>query len=176
MSLIVVGAEKNFAALRPRLFSGSVSSKAAGQVSAAIQAANPHADLKALAPGTVLMIPDDVPHVAVHGGISIDDISKKTVTSVVADGQETITQLTADALAAAKAAATERRALAKSLGSAELRAAASRDKAAAAGIQAAQDALAAADDAAKARSDALARARSEWSAELAALQETLPTG
>ena len=36
MPVIIVGSEKNFAALRPRLFSGSVSTKAAGEVSAAI--------------------------------------------------------------------------------------------------------------------------------------------
>jgi hypothetical protein len=38
--MIVVGSEKNFAALRPRLFGGSVSSKAAGEVSAAIANVN----------------------------------------------------------------------------------------------------------------------------------------
>jgi hypothetical protein len=175
MSVIVVGAEKNFAALRSRLFSGSVSTKVAGQVSAAIQEANPGVDLKALAPGTVLTIPDDLPHVVVHGGISLDDISKKTVTGLVTDGDSTISQLTTDGLAAAKSAATARKALVKSLGGAELTAAASSDKTIAASIQAAQDALAAADAAAAARAAALAQAQTEWSAELAALRATLPT-
>ena len=174
MSVIVVGAEKNFAALRPRLLTGSVSSKTAGEISAAIQAANPHADLKALAPGTVLTIPDDLPHVSVHGNLSIDNISKTTVTSIVTDGDTTITQLTTSGLAAAQAAATARKALAKSLGGAQLAAAASQDKAVAASIQAAQDALAAADAAAQARQAALTQAQTEWSAELAALKASLP--
>ncbi len=175
MSVIVVGAEKNFAALRPRLLSGSVSSKAAGEISAAIQEANPHADLKALAPGTVLTIPDDLPHVVVRGDVSLDDLSKTTVTGIVTDGDATITQLTTTGLSVAKDAATARKALAKSLTGAQLTAAASQDKAVAASIQAAQDALAAADAAAKARTDALAQAQTEWSAELAALKATLPT-
>jgi hypothetical protein len=175
MSVIVVGAEKNFAALRPRLLTGSISTKAAGEISAAIQAANPHADLKALAPGTVLTIPDDLPHVAVRGDLSLDPRSATTVTALVTDGDARISQLTSSGLDAAKAAATARKALVRSLGGAQLTDAASQDKAVAASLQAAQDALAAADAAAAARTAALQQAQTEWSGELAALRATLPS-
>jgi hypothetical protein len=175
MPVIVVGAEKNFAALRPRLLTGSISTKTARDISAAIQAANPHADLKALAPGTVLTIPDDLPHVSVRGNLSLDALSKTTVTTLVTDGDARIADLTSSGLDAAKTAATDRKALAKSLGGAELQAAASQDRVVAASLQAAQDALAAADAAAQARADALTQAQSQWSAELAALRATLPS-
>src|ERR1700730_3309161 len=50
MPVIVVGTEKNFDALRPRLLSGKVSTAAKREVADAIAAANPHVDPKALAP------------------------------------------------------------------------------------------------------------------------------
>src|SRR4051794_14948417 len=59
MPIVVVGNEKNFAALRPRLFGGArVSTKTAGSVADAVRKANPHVDLDKLTPGTVLTIPD----------------------------------------------------------------------------------------------------------------------
>ena len=72
MAVLIVGTEKNFAALRPRLFEGRISSKAAGEVADAIRAANPHADLDKLAPGTVLRIPD-TPRVSMRGELSLDE-------------------------------------------------------------------------------------------------------
>jgi hypothetical protein len=175
MTVIVVGTEKNFAALRPRLLSGSVSSKQAGEISAAIAAANPHADLKKLEPGTVLTIPDDLPHVAVKGDLSLDDPSKRVAAGLVTVGTETLTQITDVAQAGDKDAAAARKQLAKTLAGKQLGDAASADPAIAASLKAAQDSLAAADAAAAARADALAQAQSEWNAELAAVKATLPT-
>jgi hypothetical protein len=170
MPVIVVGAEKNFAALRRRLFSGSVSTKAAGEVSAAIQAANPHADLKALRPGTVLTIPDDLPHVAVGGDLSVDPTTRQVAVRIVTAGTTTLTELTSAVQSGAKDTAAARRRLAKTLSGQELTDAAAKDKAIAASLAAAQEALAAADAGAQARADALAQAQSEWNAELEALK------
>jgi hypothetical protein len=175
MTVIVVGNEKNFAALRPRLFSGSVSSKIAGEVSAAIQEANPHADLKKLAPGTVLTIPDDLPHVSVRGDVSLDDPSKHAVVGIVDVGSATLTHLTGTAESSADDAAAARKQLAKTLAGKRLGDAASADPAIAASLKAAQDTIAAADADAQARAAALARAQAEWSAELASLKATLPS-
>lgn len=175
MSVIVVGTEKNFAALRPRLFGRSVSSKTAGEVSAAIQAANPQADLKALTPGTVLLVPDDLPHVSVRGDLSLDPGAKDAVAGVLAAGDTTLASLTATAQSRARADAAARKQLARTLGGKQITAAAAKDKAIAASLKAAQQALAAANADAKARADALTQAHAEWSAELTALKSTLPS-
>ena len=50
MPVIIVGTEKNFAALRPRLFSGKVSNATLREVTEAVAAANPHADLRRSSP------------------------------------------------------------------------------------------------------------------------------
>ena len=60
MPVLVVGTEKNFAALRPRLFTGRVSTRDARAVAEAIRAANPDVDLDRLTPGTVLTVPECV--------------------------------------------------------------------------------------------------------------------
>jgi hypothetical protein len=175
MSILIVGSEKNFAALRSRLFTGSVSTKVAGEVLDAIQAANPGADLKALQPGTVLNVPDDLPHVAVLGNLSLDDNSKRAVIGLVTDGDATLTHLASTARSRASDAATERKQLAKTLAGKQLAAAASKDKQVAASLKAARDALAAANAQAAGRADALAQAQAEWGSELAALKATLPS-
>jgi hypothetical protein len=175
MSVIVVGTEKNFAALRPRLFSRSVSTKTAGEVSAAIQAANPQADLKALAPGTVLFVPDDLPSVSVRGDLSLEPGARSAAAGVLATGDATLAGLAAAAQSRASDAAASRKQLARTLSGKQVADAAARDKAIGASVKAAQEALAAANANAKARADALAQAQSEWSAELAALKATLPS-
>ena len=76
MPVIIVGTEKNFAALRPRLFRGRVSTAAVKETTDALAAANPHVDLEALQPGTILTVPD-LPHVKVEGDVSLDDTTKQ---------------------------------------------------------------------------------------------------
>lgn len=173
MAVIIVGEEKNFAALRPRLFTGSVSTKAAGQVSAAIEAANPDVDLGKLVPGTVLEIPDGLPHVAVAGDLSVDQTSTQAVATVLDTGVAGIAQLTADAKAQATAAAAERKRLTSTFATKAIKAAARRDKTVAVGVKAAQDAFDARSEQEKARQAALAQAEQEWSSELAALRSLL---
>lgn len=171
MSVIVVGAEKNFAALRPRLFAEAVSSRTAGEVSAAIQAANPHADLKALAPGTVLVVPDDLPHVVVRGGLSLDEGAKGAVAAVLAAAEAALAGLSSSPDEPAAA----RKRLVRTLSGEQVAAAAAKDRTIAAALKAAREALDEADALAKARADGLRQARSEWGAELEALRATLPS-
>jgi hypothetical protein len=175
MSVIVVGSEKNFAALRPRLFSGSVSTKAAGEVSAAIQEANPHADLKALTPGTVLTVPDDLRRVSVAGELSLDVDTTARAAGVVEAGAATLGRIAEVAREGAAGDAALRRSLARSLAGKQIGAAAGQDKAVAASLEAARKALGEADAASKTRADALAQAQARWNEELNALQALLPT-
>jgi len=173
MPVIIVGSEKNFAALRPRLFSGSVSTKAAGEVSAAIEEANPGVDLGKLIPGTVLDIPDGLPHVAVAGDLSIDQPSQQAVASVLDTGAATVAQLASDAKSQATAAAAERKQLAAKFATTAIKAAARQDATVAASVKAAKTALDAAATEQKARQDALAQAETEWASELTALRSLL---
>ena len=85
MPVIIVGTEKNFAALRTRLFSGRVSNAKLQEVTEAVAEANPHVDLNSLKPGTVLTIPDS-PHLSVSGDISLDDSTKELVDAVANAG------------------------------------------------------------------------------------------
>jgi hypothetical protein len=173
MPVLIVGSEKNFAALRPRLFSGTVSTKAAGEVADALQAANPHVDLKKLEPGTVLTVPD-LPHVSVGEAVLLDDNSQQAIAGLAETGHETLAALSATAQSSATAAAAERKQLVKSLAAKELATAAKKDKEVAAALKAAQDGLAAEDAAAKERAAALERAQAEWSKELAEIRKLLP--
>jgi hypothetical protein len=173
MPVIIVGTEKNFTALRPRLVAGRVSPAAAGEIAAAVQAANPHVDLKALRPGTILTVPD-LPKVSVAGDVSLDDRSRQAIADISATAGTTLDGVAAAAKARERDAAAARRQLAKSLEADELDVAARRDKLLASDLKAARDAVAAADDRAKERAAAFDRARADWTAELKALTSLLP--
>jgi hypothetical protein len=173
MAVIIVGEEKNFAALRPRLFTGSVSTKAAGQVSTAIEAANPGVDLGKLVPGTVLEIPDGLPHVAVAGDLSIDATSKQAVATALDSGVAGVGQLTAEAQAQATAAAAERKRLTSTFATKAIKTAARQDATVAGRVKAVQDAFGVRAAQEKARQAALAQAEQEWSGELSVLRSLL---
>lgn len=174
MPVIVVGTEKNFAALRSRLFTRSVSSKTAGEVSAALQAANPAADLKALAPGTVLFVPDDLPHVSVTGDLSVSGGATSGVADVLAAAEAATEELVAAVKSRVRGSAAARKQLTAALSRDEITVAAKRDKAIGASLDAAQQALAAADAADKESAAAVGQAQSAWAAELEALRVALP--
>ncbi|MDX6665222.1 MAG: hypothetical protein QOG68_1428 [Solirubrobacteraceae bacterium] len=170
MSVLIVGSEKNFAALRPRLFTGSVSSKVAGTVSAAITAANPGVDLAKLAPGTVLDIPGDLPSVSVDEGVALDPGAQQAIVAVLDAGVGSVAGLAAAAKAQQAADAAARRPVLAALGSAELRALAQKDASLASRISAAKNALAAADTTDKESQVALKQAQAQWERELTALR------
>jgi hypothetical protein len=173
MPVIIVGAEKNLAALRSRLFSGKVSNTAVREVSDAIRTANPHVDLEALHPGTVLTVPD-LPKVAVRGDVSFDATSKQAVEAILETVATTLEQLTAAARTREVADTTERKLVAKALSAKELDAAARQDKTVAAALETTQQALAAEEAKAKDRAAGLDQARAEWTGELEALKKLLP--
>jgi hypothetical protein len=176
MSVIIVGSERNFAALRPRLFTGSVSSKVAGRVSAAIEAANPGVDLGRLVPGTVLEIPDDLPHVSVDEPIAFDPGSEQAIVAVLEAGTASLAGLVAAAKAQQDADAAARKPVVAALGSSALRTLRRKDASLGPKIAAAQKALDAADAADKERQGALAQAHEQWLQELTALRPLVDLG
>src|SRR5262245_43661987 len=114
MPVLIVGSEKNVAALKSRLFKGRVSTAAVQEVTDAIAAANPNTDLKALTPGTILTVPDS-PHLAVSGDISLDDSTKELIDAVAEAGSDTLDDLVTTAKAAERNAAAERKLLTATL-------------------------------------------------------------
>jgi len=172
MPVIIVGNEKNFAALRSRIFSGRVPSAAAREVTEAIAAANPHADLEKLEPGTVLTIPD-VPHVKVSGELSLDDTSKQVLAGIAQASTDALEDILAAARAAEKNAATERRELTAALGAKELDDAAKQDKDLDSDVKAVRKAVDDEEKLAKTRLAALQEASKQWTAELKSLEGLL---
>jgi hypothetical protein len=172
MPILVVGSEKNFAALRPRLFTGRVSPKAAGEVAAAIREANPHADLDKLEPGTVLTIPETA-KVSVRGELSLGETVRAAVEGLSNAGKEALEELAATAAAREAEASEERKQLAKTLRSKELDGPIRQDKALAADIEAARTAVTEEELRSGERAAALDQARAEWTTELDALKGLL---
>jgi hypothetical protein len=171
MPILVVGTEKNFAALRPRLFAGRVSPKAAGEVAAAIRAANPHADLDKLAPGTVLTIPEAA-NVSVRGELSLGETVRGAIEGLSNAGKSALEELAATAGAREAEASEERKQLAKTLRSKELDAT-RKDKALAADLDAARNAVAEEDKRGDERAAKLEQAKAEWTEELDAMKGLL---
>ena len=173
MAVIIVGTEKNFAALRPRLFSGRVSNAAVKETTDALAAANPHVDLEKLQPGTILTVPD-LPHVKVEGDVSLDDTTKQLLEGLANAGASALEDLMTTARKTERAAAAERKQLTATLAGKDLDAAVRKDKTLGADVKAAQDAVAEDEKQAKARATALDEARSDWDTELKALKKLLP--
>jgi predicted nucleic acid-binding Zn-ribbon protein len=173
MPLIIVGTEKNVAALRPRLYSGRVSNSPHKETTEALAAANPHVDLEKLQPGAILTVPD-LPHVSVKGDVSLDDSTKELLEGLANAGASALEDLVATARNTQSAAAAERKELAKTLASKDVDAAVRKDKTLGAEVKAAQDAVDEEEKRAKERAAALDEARSDWDKELKALKSLLP--
>ena len=173
MPVIIVGAEKNLTALRPRLFAGKVPAATAREVAEAVKAANPHVDFDKLQPGTVVTVPPGLPKVAV-GDVSLDDTSRQALAGLVVAGGRSLDELTATAKTRQRELANESKRLAKALDSTELEAAAKREPDVAAALKAVRGAIDEEDARAKERVAALEKARGEWNAELEALKNLVP--
>ena len=176
MPVIIVGDEQNFAALRRRLFTGSVSTRTAGQVSAAIEAANPGLDLGRLVPGTVLSIPDDLPHVMVGEAIAFDPGSRQAIGTVLDAASASIAGLVQAAKTQQDADAEARKPVIATLKSSAVRTQRRKDPSLGPAIAAAQKALAAAAVADKGSQEALAQAQAQWQEELTALRTLVGLG
>jgi hypothetical protein len=172
MPMIVVGTEKNFAALRPRLLEGKTSAAASRDVAAAVKAANPEVDLDRLEPGTVLNVPD-APNVAVRGDLSLDEATTQMLAGLAEAGSAALKELGAAARKRESAGAAERKKLAESLDGKEVAAATRKDKTLAAGVKATKEAIAEEDARAEARTAAFKQAQADWSKELTALKKIL---
>ncbi|MGH2654514.1 MAG: hypothetical protein ACRDHV_09230 [Actinomycetota bacterium] len=173
MPILVVGLEKNFAALRSRLFSGRVSTAAARRVADAIREANPHVDLDRLAPGTVLNVPD-LPEISVDRELSLDELSERAVEALFRAATDVLEELAGAADALHREEASERKRLLKALEGREVRAAADQDGSLAADLDDVGVAVEEEEARAKQSSAALKRAREEWTAELEALRTVVP--
>jgi hypothetical protein len=172
MPIIVVGTEKNFAALRPRLFRGKVSTADTREVAEAVSGANPHADLDKLQPGTVLFVPDS-PNVSLRGELSLDEPTTAMIEGLSEAGATALAELAAAAQTRESETAAERKQLARSLAGKQVTAAARKDKELAADLKATRDAIAEEEARATQRAAALEQAQGDWSNELAALKEIL---
>jgi hypothetical protein len=171
MAVIIVGNEKNFAGLRPRLFSGRVSNTVVREVTDSIAAANPHVDLQKLEPGTVLTVPES-PHVSLPGDLSLDDATKQFLGGVADSGADALEELLGSARAAEREAAAERKQLLALLGRDDVGSSRT-DKESGDDLDAVRKAVEAEEAAAKQRAAALKEAQAGWSAELKALRELL---
>jgi hypothetical protein len=172
MPVIIVGTEKNFAALRTRLFSGRVSSARLQEVTDAVAEANPHADLSALKPGTILTIPDS-PHLSVSGDISLDDSTKELVDAVANAGSQALEDLVAAARVADRNAAVERKQLVATLARPELAEVAKKDQALSEDLKAVRKAVDDNEAQAKKRTAGLQEATTSWKSELESLKVLL---
>jgi hypothetical protein len=171
-TIIVVGQEKNFAALRPRLFATKVSNKTAGEVSAEIRKANPHANLDRLTPGTVLTVPA-APSVRVRGDLSLDETTKSAIEGVANHGKSLLADLAGAAEQREKEAKAERKAVLKALDGVSTKVGRTTDKDLAKNLESARKALNEEEDRAKERSATLKKAQGEWTAALDELKARL---
>jgi hypothetical protein len=176
MAVLVVGTEKNFAALRRRLFDRRVSNIVAGRVADAIREANPHVDLDALEPGTILSVPD-VPEVRLQE----DELSFDESATVAIDrARGAVTQLLEDLIATARGRdaedAAERKRVARALERPEVVKACRDDDALARDLELAVRGLDDETSEAKRRAAALDRAHQHWLADLDALHAASPWG
>jgi hypothetical protein len=122
MPIIVVGKEKNLAAVATRVLTARASKTAHADAIAALQAANPGIDHDRLQPGTVLVVPD------VSGGrVRIDGAHQGSLADLAEQVKAALDEL-ADAVDAhAEQDAASRERTSRTIGAADLKRAAGRD-------------------------------------------------
>jgi hypothetical protein len=153
MRTIVVGDEKNLAALRKRILDPGVTGSARKGIDEELRAANPHLDLDKLSPGAVVVVPD-VP------GLSAPPADDQTTTALPVN----FAAATTIDLGAA------RKELAKQLGSSQLTKAAKGDDLLRAEVARLNTAIAEEQQRAQQWQDALTAAVPAWRAALDALR------
>jgi len=179
MPVVVVGNEKDFAALRGRLLGDKVSRTQAREVADAIREANPQADLDKLMPGTVLTVPDS-PIVRVRGELALDEPTAKGIEGLGQVGKEALDGLAEAAKTRAAGARDERARVLKAMDEFEAGKDRPEDARLTKNLKSARQTLEAEDDRAKQRAATLEKAQAEWASGLDALTErasqALPTG
>lgn len=170
MPVLVVGTERNFAALRSRLFEGRVSTAVARRVEDAVRVANPGVDLDQLRPGTVLSVPD-LPELRLgENDLALDEGTKALVAGLHAAATAALDGLVVEAGRLEEEGAAERKELARAMQARPVQDAASKDADLAADLEAARKAVAEEEAAAKGRPADLAKARAAWENDLDALR------
>jgi len=165
MATLVVGSETNLKDLRPRLFAGKATAAVATRTGAAIAEANPHVDIDALTPGTVLEIPD-LPEVSVGPALAEDPLHGTSDEQLRAS----LDGLRKEAAVAERSARAQRKAARAALDDRAVAELAKQNPELASNIEAARAALKDADAGAKDRAAALDAAIADWTAELDALR------
>jgi hypothetical protein len=170
MGILVVGSEKNFSDLQARLFGERVPAAALRRAHSALIAANPHAQLGALTPGTVLTIPD-VPELPDRGALSLDSSVRDGLTRVARELTDDLAALRDEAKRQARDARGEHKRTLAAFDDARVRRAADGDEELRVSLDAARDAIeqeaAGLDD----RLRDLGQAADEWSKEIEQLLE-----
>jgi hypothetical protein len=169
MPILVVGTEKNFAALRPRLFAGRVSNKVAGQVRRAMREANPHADIDRLKPGTILTVPDS-PEVSLRAELSFDAVLSEGIEAAAGYGKAALDELSTAAKEREAETRAERRLTLKYVEAIPDR---FLEDGLAKDVEAAREALLEEDARASERTSRLEKANAVWTEEIDALRELL---
>lgn len=172
MAVLVIGSEKNFAGLRARVVTGTVSGAAAKRIADAFRRANPGVDFDKLRPGTVLTVPD-LAELGTRGDLSLDDGVAQAADAALADATEILDGLVETATKLRKEAAAERRQVAKAMDGREVREAAERIPGLGEDVEAARRALEEDEAADKERAAALKKAQARWAQELTAFREML---
>jgi hypothetical protein len=170
MAVLVVGKEKSFSDLRARLLPGRRSAAALARAKAALVAANPHANLEALVPGTVLTVPD-VPDIPDRGELSLDGGVRDDLASVADELMSGLAAMRGDAEALTR---QERVDFKRTIGAFDddlVRRAAAGDQDLAAALDAARAAVEQRQSESDARLELIAVAADEWTAEIKALLE-----
>ena len=171
MPIVVVGNEKNFAALRPRLFEDKVSAKVAAEVSEQVRRANPHTNLDKLTPGTVLTIPDDV-NVRMPSELSLDEATTNELRGLGEHGKALLGEMVTAAdqrEAESRAERTRASEAIDSVGPSIKK----RERGLSKELTAARKGLAEEDERAKQRTESLKQAQAEWTEGLDALTQLL---
>ncbi len=122
MPIIVVGKEKNLAAVATRMLTARASKATHTKTVAALQAANPGIDHDRLKPGTVLVVPD-----VAGARVRIDGAHEGSVAELTAQVTSALDELSAAVDAHAARDATAREHTLRTIGAADLKRAAGRD-------------------------------------------------
>lgn len=174
MPVVIVGTEKNFTALRGRLFQKRAPAATVRVVEEAIREANPHVDLTKLEPGTVIRVPR-IPGIDfdVGEGVSLDPATRGIIGEVHREVREVLGTLVADAERRQTEDAAERKRLVRTLEGRDVQASIGRDRELAAQLDAAKVALEEETATSKRELAVLRRTATSWDEELAALGDLL---
>lgn len=168
MGILVVGSEKNFSDLQARLFGERVPAAVVRRAHAALIAANPHAQLGALAPGTVLTIPD-VPELPDRGALSLDSSVRDGLTSVARELTDSLAALRDEAEGLTRQAHDDHKRTLAAFDDKAVQTAAKRDQELGAALDTSRAAIEQEAAGLDERLRRLAQATDEWSAEIAEL-------